>query len=93
MDPNEYAFMWGVPVTPHYLTNLVGSLTTNFSKTGSPGQGGIVRKSTVIPPEVDTWFLFTEPLHVMVYLWCYMFTAQFYEKVQRGKIKSPSSHS
>ena len=93
MDPNEYAFMWGVPVTPHYLTNLVGSLTTNFSKTGSPGQGGIVRKSTVIPPEVDMWFLFTEPLHVMVYLWCYMFTAQFYEKVQRGKIKSPSSHS
>ena len=80
-------------MTPRYLTNLVGSLTTNFSKTGGPGQGGIVRKSTVIPPEVDMWFLFTEPLHAMVYLWRYMLTAQFYEKVQRGKIKSPSSHS
>ena len=46
-------------MTPRYLTNLVGNLTTDLFKTGSLGQGGIVRKSIVIPPEVDMWFLFT----------------------------------
>ena len=55
-------------MTPQYLINLVGNLTTDFFKTGSLGQGGIVRKSTVIPLEVDMWFLFTEPIHITVYL-------------------------